>query len=274
MTAKEEILENMAKYSSGGSNWKVSNILKIDINMINYNPLKAGSYIPLDKMLADKKAIINIQNEGNECFKWCVTRALNMRNNHQERIDKELIEKSKEFNWEGIEFLVIFRSGQIAKFEENNEDISVNVYGYENGLYPLRASKYLNRKHKIDLLLISLDADAECSTLDAGAECTISELNSHYCLIKNFSRLASSQTSAHQHKTYYCRNCLQGYNSEEALSNNWTYCNEHSCVRIELPKKDSFMRFDHIERSMIVPFVVHADFESFIKPINTCDPDE
>ena len=30
-TAKEEILENIAKYSSGGSNWKVSNILKIDI---------------------------------------------------------------------------------------------------------------------------------------------------------------------------------------------------------------------------------------------------
>ena len=64
-----------------------------------------------------------------------------MRHDHQERIDKELIEKSKEFNWEGIEFPVI---GQIAKFEKNNEDISVNVYGYENELYPLRAYKYHN----------------------------------------------------------------------------------------------------------------------------------
>ena len=120
----------------------------------------------------------------------------------------------------------------------------------------MRASKYRNRKHKIDLLLIS------------------NEVNSHYCLIKNFSRLASSQTSAHHHKTYYCRNCLQGYNSEEALSKHSTYCNEHSCVRIELPEKNSTMRFTHIERSMRVPFVVYADFESFIKPINTCDPDE
>ena len=81
-TAKEEILENMVKYSNGGLNWKVSNILKMDINMINYNALSAGSYIPLDKKLVDKKAIINIQNEDNECFKWCVTRALNMRHNH------------------------------------------------------------------------------------------------------------------------------------------------------------------------------------------------
>ena len=246
----------MAKYSSGGSNWKVSNILKIDINMINYSPHSAGSYIPLDKKLVDKMAIINIQNEDNECFKWCVTRALNMRHNHQERIDKELIEKSKELNWEGIEFPVIVRSGQIAKFEKNNEDISVNVYGYENELYPLRASKYCNQKHNIDLLLIS------------------NKDNSHYCLIKNFSRLAFSQTSAHQHKTYYYRNCLQGYNSEEALSKHSTYCNEHGCVRVELPKEDSFMKFTHIERSMRVPFVVYADFESFIKPINTCDPDE
>ena len=65
-TAKEEIKENMAKYSSGGSNWKVSNILKIGINIINYSLLSAGSYIPLDKKLVDKKAIINIQNEDND----------------------------------------------------------------------------------------------------------------------------------------------------------------------------------------------------------------
>ena len=81
-TAKEEILENMSKYSSNGSNWKVSNILKMDINMINYNPLSASSWIELNKFLANEKAIINMQNEDNECFKWCVTRALNMRHNH------------------------------------------------------------------------------------------------------------------------------------------------------------------------------------------------
>ena len=33
------------------------------------------------------------------------------------------------------------------------------------------------------------------------------------------------------------------------------------------------MQFSHDERSMRVPFVVCADFESFISPINTCTPD-
>ena len=125
-TAKGEILENISKYSSNRSNWKVSNILKMDINMINYNPLSSSSWIKLNKFLASKKAVINMENEDNECFKWCVTRALNMKNKNNERIDKELIEKSKELNWKGIEFP--FKLNQIAKFEENNPDISVSVF--------------------------------------------------------------------------------------------------------------------------------------------------
>ena len=118
----------------------------------------------------------------------------------------------------------------------------------------MRKSKYHYRKHIIDLFFISY------------------EEKSHYCLIKSFSRLLSSQSSNTQHTNYYCRNCLLGYYSEEALSTHFPYCNEHGCVRIELPKEGTFMKFTNIERSMRAPFVVYADFESFIKPINTCTP--
>ena len=223
--AKEVILENMIKYNKMGSNCVVSAIVKMDINMIDYNPLRASSFIPLSRFLKTKKAISNIKNEDNECFKWCVTRALmNMESKNQEKVDKnlikklkpkknqermgkDLIEKSNELNWEGIDFPVSILTGQITKFEKNKEDISVNVYGYKNELYPLRRSKYCSRKHKIDLLLIS------------------NEDKSLYCLIKSLSRLASSQSSKSQHKTYYCRNCLLGYNSVEELSKHSIYCN-------------------------------------------------
>ena len=84
----------------------------------------------------------------------------------------------------------------------------------------------------------------------------------------------NSSKSKHHGKKYYCRNCLLGYSSEEALSKHWSYCKEHSCVRVELPKEGTFMKFTNIERSMRVPFVIYADFESYIIPINTCGPDE
>ena len=44
---------------------------------MKYVPLGGSTYIPLPKFLAAKKAIINLKNEDDECFKWAITRALN-----------------------------------------------------------------------------------------------------------------------------------------------------------------------------------------------------
>ena len=278
----ERILENIVNFNTNGSNWRVSSILRMDINMINYNPLSASSWIELKKFIVKKNAVINMKNKDDECFKWCVTRALNMKVRDNERIDKELIKQSKELNWEGIEFP--FKLSQIAKFEKNNPDISIAVFCFEDKKpIPLNQIKNDGWKHHIDLLLVTPDAGAERARLDAGAECTrlangaeraTDQVTNHYCLIKNFSRLMNSSKSKDEHKKYYCRNCMLGYRSKEALSKHWPYCKEHGCVRVELPKKDTFLKFSHPERKMRVPFVIYADFESYIKPISTCDPDE
>ena len=143
-----------------------------------------------------------MKNNDDECFKWCVTRALNMKRNHPERIDQELIEKSKELNWDGIKFP--FKLSQIAKFEKNNPDISIAVFCFEDEKpSPLNQLKNYGRKHHIDLLLIS------------------NKVASHYCLIKNFSRLMNSSKSKNGHKKYYCRNCMLGYRPKEALSKHY-----------------------------------------------------
>ncbi|XP_065653011.1 uncharacterized protein LOC136080322 [Hydra vulgaris] len=196
-------------------------------------------------------------NEDNQCFKWCIARALNPTNNYPNRVDKELKNEAEKINWDKIEFPVSLN--QITLFEKNNHDISVNVYGFEKSVYPLRISKDNDRQHLIDLLLIS---DGE---------------KSHYCLIKSLSRLLSSQTSKRNsaiqvNNFYNSRNCLLGYNSEESLSKHKLYCNTHGSVCNKLPNPGSTMQFIHHNRSMIVPFIVYADFESFIKSINTCTP--
>ena len=56
--AKERILENMVKFNTNGSNWKVSGILRMDINMIIYNPLSASSWIELDKFIFKKMLLL------------------------------------------------------------------------------------------------------------------------------------------------------------------------------------------------------------------------
>ncbi|XP_065658700.1 uncharacterized protein LOC136083224 [Hydra vulgaris] len=184
---------------------------------------------------------------------WCIARALNKKDNHSKRVDKELKDQAEKINREKIEFPVSLN--QITQFEKNNTDISVNVYGYENSeVHINHVSKNNDRKHLIDLLLISNG-----------------ETN-HYCLIKNLSRLLSSQSSSKHCKKHYCRNCLLGFNLEESLSNHKSYCETHDSVRIELPPPNSTMQFTNHNKSMRVPFVVYADFESFIKQIETCEP--
>ena len=59
---------------------------------------------------------------------------------NSERIDKKLREKSEGLNWDGLKFQV--NLSDINKFENHNSSISVNVFGYEKLVYPLRISKH------------------------------------------------------------------------------------------------------------------------------------
>ena len=70
----------------------------------------------------------------------------------------------------------------INNFENHNSSISVNVFGYEKLVYPLRISKHnYKRECTVNLVLISDDT------------------KQHYCWIKDISKLLSLQTSKDGH---------------------------------------------------------------------------
>src|SRR6218665_2232338 len=88
--ARDKILEAMASNQMRGSNWRFRQVANLEINTAAYKPFKGSSYIPLPKFLASKNAIINMKNDDEECFKWCITRALNPVERDSERITKAL----------------------------------------------------------------------------------------------------------------------------------------------------------------------------------------
>ena len=135
---KETVLESLAKFQRQGSNWRFHSVLSLDLHIAKYFPLGGFSYIPLPMFLAAKKAIINLKNEDDECFKWAITRALIPVEKNSERIHKKLREKSEVLNLDGLKFPV--NLSDINKFENHNSSISVNVFGYEKPVYPLRIS--------------------------------------------------------------------------------------------------------------------------------------
>ena len=180
----ERILEKIATFQSMGSGWILYSIIKLELHTARYNSLRGETWIPLPKELAYKKAIINMQNKDNKCFLWCVLRALNPMDNHPERVDKELKLKENTLNMDGIEYPVSLKD--IDKFEKQNPTISITVFGYkEKEVHPPRNSNNIDREHNIRLMLIEKDGVL------------------HYCLVKNKSRLLSSQVSKHNGKNIF-----------------------------------------------------------------------
>ena len=250
-TMVDRVLETLATFQRNGSNWTFKSIICLEIHTVAYEPLKGNSYIPLPPKLAQKKAIINMQNEDNKCFTWSVLRALNPKEENAVRIDKDLKKKEDSLNMTGIAYPVQLNA--LDKFERQNPTISINVFGHEESVCPLRVSKCEGRE-VVNLLLISDDEKR------------------HYCLIKSMSRLLSSQTSKRNGVQYYCMRCLNPFHSQESLDKHLEYCSAHEAVKTEMPGEGTILSFKNYNRSMRVPFIVYADFESFIKPIDTCGP--
>ena len=258
----DEIEEEIQKVEQAeGSGWQFLEIIDLTLHISIWNPLDGNSYIDLPKELKNKKALINMKNEDNKCFLWCVLRALNPKDRDSERIDKDLKSKEDTLNMNGINYPVDFRG--VDRFEKLNPDISISILGYskEEKIYTLRISKYTKsnkeneRKYNIVLLLIK---NGE---------------NSHYCLVNNLSKLLTSQLNKRKSKFYYCLNCLNGYDDEEKLNKHREYCSENESVKITMPLPDSYLKFDKFLNSEKAPFVIYADFESLIKPIDTNSPD-
>ena len=260
----DEIEEKIQKTEqTEGSGWVFLEVENLTLYTDTWDPIKAGSYIDLPKELKNKNAIINMKNENNDkCFLWCVLRALNPKNTHPERIDNDLKSKENTLNMEGIGYPVDIKK-DIRRFEKQNPDISISVLGYskDERIYPLRISEFTKvkkedeRKHNIVLLLIK-NGD-----------------NSHYCLIKNLSALLSSQVNKHNHKLYFCLNCLNGYDDPEKLEKHKEYCSEEESIKITMPPPDTYLNFKNFLYSERAPFAIYADFESIVKPLNTCEPD-
>ena len=80
----------------------------------------------------------------------------------------------------------------------------------------------------------------------------------------------SLQTSKYGHVRYVCFRCLNTSNSEKSLASRHDYCKSYEAIKIELPEEGSKISFKNHNRSMRVPLMVYADFESFTLQVSTC----
>ena len=204
---KDKIIESFATFLQNGSGWRLKRVVKLLITKSRLNELRGSSHIPLPKKIANRKALINMENKDDKCFKWAVTRALNPVSIHAERITKELKTQAHELNWNGIEFPTPCTEKQFKTFEKNN-NVSILVFGHEgDNIIPLYVSE---AKHeKVVRLFFQKSKDGKTS---------------HYCVVKSMSRLTSSQGRNHHARVWVCDFCLNSFSKEDVLNRHKLSC--------------------------------------------------
>ncbi|XP_071052135.1 uncharacterized protein [Onthophagus taurus] len=252
--------------------WTLMQILYMELNLNKYNPIRASNYIDLPSQIKAKRAVINIQNADDACFVWAVTSALHEPNGLPQRTSSYPKYLDCGLDYSNIVFPVKLRD--IPVFEKQNK-LSINVYGineyFKDGVmnYDIITMYICRQKEErhINLLLV---------TNDSG--------NSHYCWIKNLSRLLSSQASQNGHEKHICDGCLVFFTSENKLIRHQS--DDCSKVRAILPttnlkinkygneEKENMLQFENFERQLKIPFVVYADFEALQKPIADAEATE
>ena len=155
-----------------------------------------SSYIDLPiELRSPRNGLNNIKNNDQKCFLWCHFRHINPTQDHPGRIKKTDRRLASNLNYEGIEFPM--QEKYFSKIEVQ-DNISVNVFGYEDKLvFPTNISNN-NFDDSMDLLLLYEDH------------------KSHYVYIKDFNTFMFHKTK-NKNKKWFCKSCLQCFSNEEVM---------------------------------------------------------
>ena len=243
---RNQISIGIDRFTNNGSGWVIDEITKHYLNVGDYKPLAAKSYIPLPSCIQNRKATINIKNDDDKCFMYCLGRFLdpNPEKKNLERVSQHLKRVCKDLKLYEIKMPVALTKENLSKIEQQF-NISVNVYGLhdDNGIYPIQLSRKENVKH-MDLLYIE------------------NEVTNHYVLIKDFDKL-NLRIDKGNNKKYFCNYCLQHFTTNEIREEHKKNCIIiNGTQAVELPKEGTKIKFNNLQNLIACPFVIYADLEA------------
>ena len=247
---RSDIEKRIDRFTMEGSGWAVIGVLNHELHVNKYDPLAARSYIPLPAEIQNKKAIINIQNDDNKCFIYCLGRALDPtpENNHLERVSKHLKDVCETLGLNNIKTPV---NVQDLPNIEKQFSVSINLFSHSNAdIYPIRTTKSTAEKH-VDLLVTSN-----------------SETN-HYVWIRDFNKLCYNITKC-KTKKFFCKHCIQHFPSQERLEKHLLDCIVLTeCQAIDMPPEGEVIKFKSFRETVKIPFVIYADLEAILEKLTS-----
>ena len=208
----------------------LNGIVNVILEIYKVNDIQASSWVELPEKDKNNKSVINIKNDDQFCFLWCILAHLFPVEDHKDRTSNYSMHTNK-LILNGLEFPMKIKD--IPKFENLN-NLNVNVFELTGAvLTPIHINKnYL--QSQIDLLLFE----------------------NHYCLITKLHCLLNKDS----HKKWVCRRCLTAFSSEDILNQHIDRCQKQQPTNITFSWKDH-LKFEDYHMKVPVPIRVYADFE-------------
>lgn len=275
----EPLNEKVSEFVCHGSGWSIKEVIELCVNNNKYVCFSGSSYLPLPSDISNKKAIINVRNDDEKCFVWSILAALH---NKDVKKNPQVASKYKKYlnklNLKDLTYPVTLN--QIKTFEKNNPWISVNVYMYElvkneakrkkeHVIVPVRLTKEVKTNHIHLLLLFDDSAQPTANKNISELLNSTNQSKTHYCWVKDLSKLINTNVSRSKRKLHVCDRCLHFFYTNDKLKNHIVHCKEMNECKITLPtEEEKFVRFKNFDRQLECPFIIYADMEALLAPVN------
>jgi len=242
-------------FTCRGSGYVLACIDELSASFVKFRPLGAGSIVSTPQWIENKRAVVNIRNQGDKCFVWFILAHLYPAKTRPDRVSN-YTQYQNTLNVTDLTFSLPVK--QIAKFESMNPSIAVHSLACDRDSRSF-SIQYLSpqvykREHTITLLLLDYSRDAQ---------------SHHYVYVKNLSALISDRDKVY-HKCHVCLSCMQVFSSERVLNDYSRCCLIHKPQQTIFPDpndpKFCKLSFRSHQFEFSYSFYLVADFESFLKP--------
>ena len=91
----------------------------------------------------------------------------------------------------------------------------------------------------------------------------------HYTAIKNIPRPLSKLNEKTKRVYHYWMNCLSGFRTQSASDKHYECCSSNGHVKVNmLTEEEKWLKFHDGQYQFKVLFMLYADFESILKPVD------
>jgi hypothetical protein len=185
-----QINTHIENLTSGAYSYRVKRFNSIIINYLQTKVARGSSYIKTPEKFANSRCgLINIQNDDQECFRWCLRYHQTKKSKNDDRISV-LSKVEDKYNYDGIEFPVSFND--ITKFENNNQVCIFVYYIDDKNKIVKERNGNTNYFNKDVVYLLRIEDDSS---------------KSHYIYIKHISRLLNLSTHVGDDGKRFCPYC-------------------------------------------------------------------